>query len=792
MTEVHVANNNKAHHYAIDAASLLETCISRLQETIARDKRKRHKSLVDMETALATTERLLLAYICQQVDLEREAASNVQLEEGDNSNHDVPPTLLEAIEIFQSVLNVKKHRQELQSRQEKRGTFFRNKRKGCNGTSATIPQQRPVFDHSGSPIDSLLFRLIVTLQLCLVRINDAFMILTGRRYREKDEKSLVQSSYKTRVVGSACCVLGLGSLWLIRSKRTSNNRRTIAIDSHGFATLVGKVALVAVTTKFLVREWGNVWMTTKILKSTADVEEWQQQWLVVQTTGGSFTSHEKSQRLIEYAMSQSPKSSLWHSEGEIRFLLLKRAMDLLYASVGTAVKVTKSSNHTASSEGRRIGWKLPIAVAAAASYYSFFDPSRRAWEAVSSSSLDLIQYAWGMVSLPAIKQLSLQASRLLKGAAIAERITIAGVPCFVLSRDPSPDLSAALVRGKRKRRSSINPSLSTIEERAESELDTSMDSLHLEAHETDTQPRRLYPKKDIILHFTGGGFFAHTLASDIPFLLDWSGATNAIVICPEYSLLPNNVFPVALDQVTNVYCSLVRGDTCEVLGVEADRVIVTGESAGGNLAAALCVKLSLENLMGDTIATMKVSPNDEPLTDIVASNLTTSLSNDSDTMSPWKTRMPDAIMLSCPALNLTLDLSPSRVLGQQDPVLPSGLISAISDAYAPPTLGINKKDPLVSPYYAPDEVLRLFPPILLFASSDDPLLDDSVDFNRRCRSLGVDSKLGAVSHMPHAYWGLGTAGFPEALQVQHECQEWLVQQFSREQRRESNEENGSD
>jgi hypothetical protein len=119
-------------------------------------------------------------------------------------------------------------------------------------------------------------------------------------------------------------------------------------------------------------------------------------------------------------------------------------MDLLYASVGTAVKVTKSSNDTASSEGRRIGWKLPIAVAAAASYYSFFDPSRRAWEAVSSSSLDLIQYAWGMVSLPAIKQLSLQASRLLKGAAIAERITIAGVPCFVLSRDPSPGMSFLL------------------------------------------------------------------------------------------------------------------------------------------------------------------------------------------------------------------------------------------------------------------------------------------------------------------------------------------------------------
>lgn len=136
------------------------------------------------------------------------------------------------------------------------------------------------------------------------------------------------------------------------------------------------------------------------------------------------------------------QSSLWHSEGEIRFLLLKRAMDLLYASVGTAVEATKNTD--AKREGR-IGWKLPMAAAAAASYYSFFDPSRRASEAVSSSSFDLIQYTWGMVSLPAIKQLSLQASRLLKGAAIAERVVIAGVPCFVLSRNPSPGKSHELL-----------------------------------------------------------------------------------------------------------------------------------------------------------------------------------------------------------------------------------------------------------------------------------------------------------------------------------------------------------
>jgi acetyl esterase/lipase len=137
-------------------------------------------------------------------------------------------------------------------------------------------------------------------------------------------------------------------------------------------------------------------------------------------------------------------------------------------------------------------------------------------------------------------------------------------------------------------------------------------------------------------------------------------------------------------------------------------------------------------------------------------------------------------MLSCAVLNLSLELSHSRVLGTEDPVLPSGVISAISDAYVPLSLGISKKHMLASPFYAPDSILSRFPPTLLFASSNDPLLDDSVAFNQRLTSNGVESELRAVQNMPHAYWGLGTAGFPEAKQVQKECREWLASQMAKE------------
>ena len=138
--------------------------------------------------------------------------------------------------------------------------------------------------------------------------------------------------------------------------------------------------------------------------------------------------------------------------------------------------------------------------------------------------------------------------------------------------------------------------------------------------------------------------------------------------------------------------------------------------------------------------------------------------------------MPDAIMLSCPALNLTTELSHSRVIGTEDPVLPNALLSAISEAYLPD--GTDSKDSLVSPFYAEDQVLRRFPPTLLFASSKDPLLDDSVTFNERLRVLGVDSELMAVHNVPHAYLGLGTAGFPEAVQVQQYAMDWLSSKFS--------------
>jgi acetyl esterase/lipase len=291
----------------------------------------------------------------------------------------------------------------------------------------------------------------------------------------------------------------------------------------------------------------------------------------------------------------------------------------------------------------------------------------------------------------------------------------------------------------------------------------------------------------VIFHLTGGGFFAHIHSTDLPYLLDWSAATGAVVICPEYALLPEHTFPVALHQVEEVYQAVVSDEAVSVLGFETNRIIVTGESAGGNLAASLCVKMcsDLTEVPSETyhmVGTATSTDQEELEFGEVSSSAELKPKNDHHTGAPTRQnsiQLPNALMLSCPVLNLSLEMSHSRVIGTDDPVLPSGLISAISDAYLPAKLGVSKRDPLASPFYASNAILRHFPATLLFASSNDPLLDDSVVFNQRLRELGVDSDLIAAHNLPHAYLGLGTAGFPEAQQIQEHCVHWLNRQLSK-------------
>ncbi|CAE1245417.1 LIPE [Acanthosepion pharaonis] len=61
------------------------------------------------------------------------------------------------------------------------------------------------------------------------------------------------------------------------------------------------------------------------------------------------------------------------------------------------------------------------------------------------------------------------------------------------------------------------------------------------------------------------------------------------------------------------------------------------------------------------------------------------------------------------------------------------------------------KNPLVSPIFASDEQLRMFPEISLVTCHFDPLLDDSVQLCKRMRQLGKTADLTVLEDLPHGF-----------------------------------------
>ncbi|XP_054423614.1 hormone-sensitive lipase isoform X1 [Pteronotus mesoamericanus] len=66
------------------------------------------------------------------------------------------------------------------------------------------------------------------------------------------------------------------------------------------------------------------------------------------------------------------------------------------------------------------------------------------------------------------------------------------------------------------------------------------------------------------------------------------------------------------------------------------------------------------------------------------------------------------------------------------------------------------KNPFMSPLLAPDSMLQNLPPVHIVACALDPILDDSVMFARRLRSLGKPVTLRVVEDLPHGFLSLAS------------------------------------
>lgn len=108
------------------------------------------------------------------------------------------------------------------------------------------------------------------------------------------------------------------------------------------------------------------------------------------------------------------------------------------------------------------------------------------------------------------------------------------------------------------------------------------------------QIKRNYTRNTLIIHIHGGGFIAMSPSSHENYLRKWVNALEVPLISIDYRLAPENPYPKALDDVYQAYMWAIKYAE-DVLQIKVDKIILAGDSAGGNLVLALNYLLILKN-----------------------------------------------------------------------------------------------------------------------------------------------------------------------------------------------------
>lgn len=201
-----------------------------------------------------------------------------------------------------------------------------------------------------------------------------------------------------------------------------------------------------------------------------------------------------------------------------------------------------------------------------------------------------------------------------------------------------------------------------------------------------------------ILHLHGGAFIGGKLGTYHPFCGGLARRIGAEVILPDYRLAPEHPFPAAPDDCLAVYRELID------CGVDPDRLVVSGDSAGGNL----------------TLVTLQ-SARDEGLP------------------------MPRCAITISPGADLGGSAASWQENDRSDVMLSADVIKLMGDAYLQ---GHDASDPKASPLHGNFSGL---PPLLISVSDEECLRDDAYALAARARAAGTAVRLLVRPDMPHAW-----------------------------------------
>lgn len=122
--------------------------------------------------------------------------------------------------------------------------------------------------------------------------------------------------------------------------------------------------------------------------------------------------------------------------------------------------------------------------------------------------------------------------------------------------------------------------------------DVTVEEAHTTSHDGATVPLRIYRRSgeqpgSLHVYFHGGGMILGTLDMYEVTIKNYVSQTGVPIVAPEYRLAPEHPFPTPVE---DCYAAFEwAADNAGELGVDPERIVVGGDSAGGNLAAAVAL-----------------------------------------------------------------------------------------------------------------------------------------------------------------------------------------------------------
>jgi acetyl esterase len=211
----------------------------------------------------------------------------------------------------------------------------------------------------------------------------------------------------------------------------------------------------------------------------------------------------------------------------------------------------------------------------------------------------------------------------------------------------------------------------------------------------------------IIVYYHGGGWVLATIDTYDASARALSHAVDAIIISVEYRKAPEHKFPAAHEDAYAAYQWALRH--AEAIGGDSARVAVAGESAGGNLAAAVCLMARA-----------------------------------------WNEQLPVHQVLIYPVAGYDFNTPSYRENAQAKPLNKAMMAWFFEKYLREPADG---KNPWISLVDAPD--LKGLPPATIITAEIDPLRSEGERYASRLRDAGVPVTYRNFEGVTHEFFGMG-------------------------------------